>query len=134
VAHHDVASVLENIAKHAGQMLDTEHVFNALVAPDETHFESKISLGALRSAANVQLKRGEGIAGVIWQTGQPLLVDDYDTWRPRSGTFARNVIRSVIGVPLITKEIIHKLRGFITVDSQPNHGAAFTILLQTVSS
>ncbi|NTU64472.1 MAG: PAS domain S-box protein, partial [Chloroflexi bacterium] len=106
LARHDVDSVLENIAKHAGQMLDTEHVFIALVVPDQTHLESKISLGALRAAAGVQLKPGEGVAGVVWQTGQPLLVEDYDAWTQRSGTFARNIIRTVVGAPLISNDRI----------------------------
>jgi PAS domain S-box-containing protein len=111
LARHDVDSVLENIAKHAGQMLDTEHVFIALVAPDQTHLEAKISLGALRTAADVQLKPGEGVAGIVWQTGQPLLVEDYDAWTSRSGTFAHNIIRSVIGVPLISGDRVMGVLG-----------------------
>lgn len=111
LARHDVDSVLENIAKHAGQMLDTEHVFIALVAPDRSHLEAKISLGALRTAVNVQLRPGEGVAGIVWQSGQPLLVEDYDAWEPRSGTFAHNVIRSVLGVPLISGDRVMGVLG-----------------------
>ncbi len=106
LAHHDVDSVLENIAKHAGQMLDTEHVFLALIVSDQTHLEAKISLGALRRSPKVQLKPGEGVAGIVWQTGQPLLVDDYDVWAQRSAVFESGVIRSVVGVPLKSGERI----------------------------
>lgn len=111
LARHEVDSVLENIAKHAGQMLDTEHVFIALVAPDQIHLEAKISLGVLRAAANLKLKPGEGVAGVVWQTGQPLLVEGYDTWAQRAGSFPRDLIRSVVGVPLMSGDRIMGVLG-----------------------
>jgi PAS domain S-box-containing protein len=111
LARHDVDSVLENIAKRAGQMLDTQHVFIALVAPEGTYLEPKVSLGALRTAADTRLKSGEGVAGVVWQTGQPLLVEDYDTWPQRSGTFRRDVVRAVIGVPLISGDRVMGILG-----------------------
>jgi PAS domain S-box-containing protein len=111
MARHDVDSVLENIAKHAGQVLDTEHVFIALVAPDQTHLEAKISLGALRVAADVRLKPGEGVAGVVWQTGRPLLVEDYDAWSQRSDGVAHHIVRSVVGVPLMSGDRVMGVLG-----------------------
>ena len=48
------------------------------------------------------------------------------------GQAARNYKIPGTGLGLaISKEIMHKLGGFITVESQPDHGAAFTIWLQT---
>jgi PAS domain S-box-containing protein len=119
LARHEVDSVLESIAKHAGQMLETEHVFIALVTPDQTHLESKISLGALRTTAKVQLKRGEGVAGVIWETSQPLLVEDYDAWAQRSGSFEHNVIRTVIGAPLMSGDHVMGVLGVAQDRSSP---------------
>jgi signal transduction histidine kinase len=48
------------------------------------------------------------------------------------GQAARNYKIPGTGLGLaISKEIMHKLGGFITVESQPHHGAAFTLWLQT---
>jgi signal transduction histidine kinase len=99
-------------------------VFIALVAPDDTHLESKIARGALRTTTDVQLKRGEGVAGVVWQTGQPLLVDDYDAWTQRSGTFEHNVVRAVIGVPLMSGD---RVMGVLGVGQDRSSARAFIV-------
>src|SRR5262249_46435251 len=43
---------------------------------------------------------GEGLVGQIWQTGQPLVVDDYDAWPGRSENVEYGLIRATAGVPL----------------------------------
>ncbi|MBC8333543.1 MAG: GAF domain-containing protein, partial [Anaerolineae bacterium] len=48
----------------------------------------------------------EGIAGIVWATGQPLVVSDYDGWDERIAGFSTNTIASIIGVPLLAGEEI----------------------------
>jgi signal transduction histidine kinase/CheY-like chemotaxis protein/HPt (histidine-containing phosphotransfer) domain-containing protein len=48
----------------------------------------------------LRFRSGEGLSGKIWQTGQPLVVDDYDAWAGRSPDFERDLIRAVMGAPL----------------------------------
>lgn len=43
---------------------------------------------------------GEGVNGRVFQTGEPLAVDDYDSWDGRIPDFDRGLTKSVIGVPL----------------------------------
>ena len=40
------------------------------------------------------------MAGRVWDTGRPLLIDEYDAWDGRSASFPKGVVRSLVGVPL----------------------------------
>ena len=62
--------------------------------------ECKVGVGALSQSVGSRRKPGEGLAGKIWQTGQPLVVDDYDAWSGRVATFQRGLMRAIMGVPL----------------------------------
>lgn len=46
------------------------------------------------------LRLGEGGAGLVAQTGEPLIIDDYETWSGRAAVYQRNVAGSVLEVPI----------------------------------
>jgi PAS domain S-box-containing protein len=46
------------------------------------------------------LRRGEGLAGKIWESGQPLVVDDYQHWEGRAAAYEGHPIRAMVGVPV----------------------------------
>ena len=96
----DLDDLLEAILKRAGQLLGTPHGFVYLVGPGEAHLERRLRAGAFSQLRDRRLKPGEGLAGKVWQTGQPLVVHDYDAWPGRSPNFPGNLIRAVAGVPL----------------------------------
>ena len=45
---------------------------------------------------------GEGLAGRVWESGEPLVIEDYDSWEGRQDTFPRGRIRALVGVPLLS--------------------------------
>jgi len=96
----DLTDVLEAIVTRAGQLLGTPHGYIYLVEPEKDLIEAKVALGVFAGQAGYRMKRGEGVGGQVWQNGQPLLVDDYDTWPGRSPGYPYGVFHSVVGVPL----------------------------------
>jgi len=99
----ELNDLLETLLSRAGQLLETPHGFVYLVEADiapEPVIERKVGIGIFSEFIGNLLKPGEGLAGKVWQTGQPLVVTDYDTWPGRSPTFPHQAIRSVLGVPL----------------------------------
>ena len=46
------------------------------------------------------MRPGEGLAGRVWATGEPLVIDDYDAWEGRAETIPHGWIRSLVAVPL----------------------------------
>ncbi len=111
----DLNDLLEALIGRAGQLLGAPHGYIYLVepalqpsAPFETErkyvLERKVGVGVFSQFIGLRLKPGEGLAGKVWQTGQPLRVDDYDTWADRSPNFSYNLIRAVMGAPLSSGE------------------------------
>jgi PAS domain S-box-containing protein len=96
--------LLENIVRRAGMLLDTSSGYLDLIDPETGQLKPRIGMGALAESLNHQVQPGEGVAGIVWQTGQPLVVNDYDHWSGRVGNYTRGVLASLTGVPLIYRE------------------------------
>lgn len=100
VSQLDVNSLLENIVQRAGQLMDTQSGFLDLIDHTSGQLVSKIGLGVLAVSLNYQLHPGEGVAGVVWETGKGFFVNDYYQWPGHVQSLRNNGIRAVIGVPL----------------------------------
>ncbi len=57
--------------------------------------------GLLARHVGVVLAPGEGVAGTVVRTREPILLDDYRTWDGRARVFSTAGIGSVIGVPVL---------------------------------
>jgi PAS domain S-box-containing protein len=96
----EVSDLLEALIVRAGQLLEMPHGFIYLVEAEGAVFECKVGVGIFSEHIGDQLKPGEGLAGQVWQTGQPLTIADYDAWAGRAAHIAYNLIGAVAGVPL----------------------------------
>ncbi|MCU0506143.1 MAG: EAL domain-containing protein, partial [Chloroflexi bacterium] len=59
-----------------------------------------VGLGMFAGWDGFELARGEGLAGRVWETGEPLVVTDYASWTGRTVRLAGQPIGSTVGVPL----------------------------------
>ncbi len=100
----ELHDLLQDIVNRAAALLDTSHGFVFLVEPDGLEMEQKVGAGIFAETIGYRLKLGEGVSGKVWQTGQPVVVDDYDAWYGRSPGFRSHVISAVMSVPLISGE------------------------------
>ncbi|HEY3232587.1 MAG TPA: response regulator [Roseiflexaceae bacterium] len=97
----DLNELLEALVVRAGHLLEAPHGLIYLVEPESGVLERKVGAGIFSQELGFQVKPGEGLAGRVWQSGQPLIVDDYDTWSGRLADFEYGVIGALIEVPLI---------------------------------
>jgi signal transduction histidine kinase/DNA-binding response OmpR family regulator len=108
ISRLDLSDLLTALVARAGQLMGTPHGFTFLVEPfdftqdrpEDAVLECKVGVGVFRQTIGMRLKLDEGLAGKVWQTGQPWMIDDYDAWADRSPSFDYNLIRAVMGVPL----------------------------------
>ncbi len=108
ISHLDLNTLLEDLVNRAGQLLGTPHGFIYLVEPlgsaqdilEATVIECKVGVGTFNQTVGFRMQPNEGLAGKVWQSGQPLVIDNYDAWSGRSPNFDYNVIRAIVGVPL----------------------------------
>ena len=96
----DLDELLTTLLERAGQLAGTQHGYIYLETADGTEIENRVSVGLLEGDRGRHIARGDGVAGRVWDSGEPLVVDHYDDWEGRSATFPTGKIRALAGVPL----------------------------------
>ncbi|MCB0167245.1 MAG: GAF domain-containing protein [Anaerolineae bacterium] len=96
----DLTDLLQAVVIRAGQLLDTEHGFIGLVEPDESAVAIKVVTGVFATRTGVCMGPNEGVAGTVWQSGQPVVIDAYDHWSNRSPQVINNILGAVVGIPI----------------------------------
>jgi len=94
----DAQKLLERIAVQAGELVGTQDTYVYLREGEEL----RVALGTGAFAGNVgrRIRKGEGLAGRVWESAQPLAVDDYHAWEGRLPGFESAPFHAVVGVPL----------------------------------
>jgi signal transduction histidine kinase/DNA-binding response OmpR family regulator/HPt (histidine-containing phosphotransfer) domain-containing protein len=100
ISRLDLNDLLKSLVSRAAQLVKAPHGYVYLVNPEKTVLERQVGLGIYSQLTGSQLKAGEGLSGKVWQSGRPLVIDDYDAWPGRASTFERGAIRAIMGVPL----------------------------------
>jgi GAF domain-containing protein/HAMP domain-containing protein len=115
----EVNELLRDILLRAGQLVGAPHGYLYLLQPsnplrkslegqpngDGEYEEMQMRVGTGSQAALVgnRIQRGMGLAGRVWETGQSLVVNDYQNWPGRLSTAAgMSSLRAVVGVPLVS--------------------------------
>jgi PAS domain S-box-containing protein len=101
VSQLNLDALLENVVKRAGQLAGTTSGFLDLLDSETGQLVPRVGIGVLTESLQYRVRPGEGVAGVVWQTGRPLVVNDYDRWPDRISGFSRDTLRAIIGVPLL---------------------------------
>ncbi|TAH52260.1 MAG: response regulator [Chloroflexota bacterium] len=101
----ELEDLLEQIITRAAALVGTEHGYVFLLSPqrdiaDEQEMVMRVGIGAYNGFKGTKANRGVGLAGTVWQTGEPLVVDDYRNWSGRLALSSRDILRAVAGVPL----------------------------------
>ena len=119
----DLDIVLGNIVERACKLLDTSHGYLYSWEEEADELRMVVGTGVLNEVVGYSVVKGEGVAGTVWQTEQPIIVSDYDNWPGRSSGFRYGTIRSVIGMPLILKD---RVVGVLGVAHSPEKDKVFT--------
>ena len=123
ISRLDVTDLLETLITRAGQLLNAPHGFILLLEPGQTEMACKVGVGVLSRTVGTRRKPGEGLTGRVWQTGQPLAVDCYDTWPDRTDILPPGLVGAMMGVPLKSGP---QVVGVIGLAQDRESGRAFT--------
>ncbi len=93
--------LMKMILSRAGALAGAPDGYIYLVNESETELVADVTMGVFRKDIGYRLKKGEGMAGKVWQTRRTLVVDDYDTWSGRASSYPKGRFHSPVGVPLI---------------------------------
>jgi len=96
----DLDDLLHELIERAGGLLETPHGYVYLGEPGRTEIECRLATGFFQRELGKRMVPGQGLAGRVWQSGEPLVVGDYDSWDGRDETVERGHLRAMMGVPL----------------------------------
>jgi PAS domain S-box-containing protein len=99
-AETDLNALLQSIVEHAKILLRSAASGIYLYDEERQEVEPTVYIGP-NTPLGIHLKLGEGVAGHVAQTRQPLRIDDYSTWEGRSPKFAADSFRSILDVPML---------------------------------
>lgn len=113
----DLEDLLENIILRAGQLLGSEHGYIYLSDEESQTLILETGTGIFEPFENMTMLIGEGLAGQVFETGQPQVVDNYSQWMNRSDQFDdAPPIGASLGVPLRHGTEIVGVLGLSSVD------------------
>ncbi len=100
IALHHLDALLQQIVERAVQLLDGKAGGMYLYHPDRDILEWVVGVREDPTLVGLTISRGEGLSGKVWDTGEPLIVDDYQSWPGRSSQWAGFPVRAAMSVPI----------------------------------
>lgn len=97
----DLDVLLKEIVRQANELLDVKAGGIYFYRPERDVLEWTVYDGEWDAAdLGSELKRDEGLSGKVWESGQPIWVDDYVTWEGRAPLYKDFKWTAVLGVPI----------------------------------
>ncbi len=101
VMERDLSQLLRTIVERAAQLLGAAGGGLYLCEPENEQVCCVTSYNTPRDFAGTVLKYGEGAAGLVAQTGEPLIINDYRTWEGRARVYEEEKpFSAVLSVPM----------------------------------
>jgi PAS domain S-box-containing protein len=115
IAQLEMPELLKSIVERSVTLLQAKGGGMYLYDPEREELRMAIGYGPAEKHVGTILKPGEGMAGKVFQTGEPLIVDDYRTWEGRASVYeADQPFTAVLEVPLKWQE---RTIGVLAIDT-----------------
>jgi PAS domain S-box-containing protein len=112
----DKEELLEVILNRAAKLSGMENGYIYLLESEDSEMQMRVGMGFFKGQLGRRVRPGEGLGGKVWETKQPVLVDDYRYWKDRIDDKALDDLRSIVGIPLKDRKRFHGVIGLASVD------------------
>ncbi|MGB5421147.1 MAG: PAS domain S-box protein [Desulfobacterales bacterium] len=100
ISRHEIDDLLQDIIERATRLAGTDNGYIHLYDSATDELVIRFGIGKFKKAINTRLKPGQGLAGNVWSSGRPLVIDDYRSWPERIPNPVFDDLRSIVGIPL----------------------------------
>jgi PAS domain S-box-containing protein len=119
VNHLEPGKLLRAVVSRAAMLAGTEHGYLYVVDRSSDELRVEVGVGDFARYIGYRLRRGQGLAGRAWERGEPVVIEDYDTWEGRAPGFARGVLHAGMAVPLTSAGEVVGVIGIAHVEAGP---------------
>jgi PAS domain S-box-containing protein len=99
-AELELSVLLGAIVERAAGLLNADGGELALFDDANQEVEIVVSCGLGQEYIGTRHQLGEGAMGLVAQTGEPLILEDYSTWENRANQYTDDEIHAIMAVPL----------------------------------
>ncbi len=99
-AQLNLDALLRSIVSRAIELLGGTTGGIDLYQPERDVLEWTASISPNPVPGNPVIRRGEGLSGKVWETGKPLIVDDYQHWEGQAAVYKDYPFAAIVGVPV----------------------------------
>ncbi len=114
----DTRELLQTILERAAGLAKTQHGYIYLKEPGADHMVIRVGMGFFTGQLGRRVSWGEGLGGKVWQTGKPLLVNDYHNWPDRVADATLDPLLCAMGIPLKVDQRVRGVIGLGQVDTE----------------
>ncbi|MDZ7582851.1 MAG: PAS domain S-box protein [Deltaproteobacteria bacterium] len=100
ISRHEINDLLQNIIERAARLAETDHGYIYLYDDDTDTMALRYGIGEYKKFIAYHIRTGKGLTGRVWQSGQTITIDDYQSWPERIPDDYFSDLRSVISIPL----------------------------------
>jgi PAS domain S-box-containing protein len=114
ISRLEPTSLLEAILTRAAALVETPHAYLYVVDESVDELVVRAGIGVFGDYIGLRLRKGEGLGGRVWETGEPMAVEDYARWH--GGKPAFGFVRAAVGIPLRAGEDIVGVLGLVRLE------------------
>ncbi|HXT64370.1 MAG TPA: PAS domain S-box protein [Pyrinomonadaceae bacterium] len=100
----NIDELLHDLVERACALVGVESGYVYLVDEEAKKLRVRVAIGAAVNYVGNTVEAGKGMAGRIWQTREPLVLENYSTWEHRLAVTGYERLRAVAAVPLQSED------------------------------
>ena len=100
ISRRDLNDLLKTIVSRSAELVGVPYGFIYLYDQASDDLTLEVGAGIFRGFIGTRIKPGVGLAGRTWQAGEPIVVNDYQTWEGRDPDSKWDRVQVVAGIPI----------------------------------
>lgn len=103
----ELDDLLKDIVRKAVAISKSQHGYLYLLDKEAGELEIRVRVGQTSQHPGYRRQKGEGVAGHVWATAAPVIIENYQQWEGRLQGQAFSAVETATGFPLVSNgEII----------------------------
>jgi PAS domain S-box-containing protein len=110
--------LLQALTCRAAMLVGTQHGYSYVTTRGQTEMEMNVGIGIFEQMIGTKARRGVGVTGTVWEMGQAVVIDDYQTWQGHLAKPGNDQLHSIVAIPLRSGDEVIGVFGVAHTEAQ----------------